>query len=109
MQRSICPEHELFLRYRHVRLVSAASMAAAQSQKRFENVKAAGPGLYYHDGAHAGSILLDWHFRQAEKKLFSCLQALDNLDLAGEDEPPTASSTSGTSSRSDERCDATHT
>lgn len=53
-------------------------MAAAQSQKRFETEKAARPGLRAvssHDsiimmeGARA-SILLDWHFRQAQKHHF---------------------------------------
>lgn len=79
MQRSICLEHELFFRYWHVRLVrgSAASMAAAQSQKRFKKVKAAGPGLYYHDGAHAGFHSSGLAFSTSIKKLFSCLQACE--------------------------------
>lgn len=49
-------------------------MAAAQSQKRFENVKEWRSGLEQHSVIMTeralASILLDWHFRQAQKNHF---------------------------------------
>lgn len=59
-------------------------MAAAQSQKRFQSVKAVRPGLraalYYHDGARSGFHSSGLAFSTSTEKQFSCLKALDNLD-----------------------------
>lgn len=59
-------------------------MAAAQSQKRFQCVKAVRPGLraalYYHDGARSGFHSSGLAFSTSTEKQFSCLKALDNLD-----------------------------